>query len=57
MTKRRREKRRMKVIQEFQSSAANSPTIMLLSLRAGRVGLNLTAASRVFIMEPVSTDF
>jgi len=28
------------------------PTVLLLSLRAGGVGLNLTAASRVFMMDP-----
>lgn len=50
------QKRRTQVIQEFQSSAANSPVIMLLSLKAGGVGLNLTAASHVFLMDPVSTD-
>ncbi len=50
------QKRRTQVIQEFQSSAADSPAIMLLSLKAGGVGLNLTAASHVFLMDPVSTD-
>ncbi|XP_039992700.1 helicase-like transcription factor [Xiphias gladius] len=46
------QKRRTQVIQEFQSSAADSPAIMLLSLKAGGVGLNLTAASHVFLMDP-----
>uniref|UniRef100_I3IWE4 Helicase like transcription factor n=1 Tax=Oreochromis niloticus TaxID=8128 RepID=I3IWE4_ORENI len=46
------QKKRTQVIQEFQSSAADSPTIMLLSLKAGGVGLNLTAASHVFLMDP-----
>ncbi|XP_058471850.1 helicase-like transcription factor [Solea solea] len=46
------QKKRTQVIREFQSSAAESPTIMLLSLKAGGVGLNLTAASRVFLMDP-----
>ena len=50
------QKRRAQVIQEFQSSAPDSPAVMLLSLRAGGVGLNLTAASRVFLMEPVSAN-
>lgn len=50
------QKRRTQAIQEFQSSAADSPTIMLLSLKAGGVGLNLTAASHVFLMDPVRTD-
>lgn len=48
------QKKRAQVIQEFQSSEADSPTIMLLSLKAGGVGLNLTAASHVFLMDPVS---
>uniref|UniRef100_A0A1A8EJ16 Helicase-like transcription factor n=1 Tax=Nothobranchius korthausae TaxID=1143690 RepID=A0A1A8EJ16_9TELE len=46
------QQKRTQVIQEFQSSAAGGPTIMLLSLKAGGVGLNLTAASRVFLMDP-----
>ncbi|CAK6979998.1 helicase-like transcription factor [Scomber scombrus] len=46
------QKKRAQVIQEFQSSGADSPTIMLLSLKAGGVGLNLTAASHVFLMDP-----
>lgn len=50
-------KKRTQVIQEFQSSADSSPVIMLLSLKAGGVGLNLTAASHVFLMDPVSSDF
>lgn len=46
------QKRRAQIIQEFQSSAPDSPVIMLLSLKAGGVGLNLTAASQVFMMDP-----
>ncbi|KAM9354767.1 helicase-like transcription factor isoform 2-T2 [Pholidichthys leucotaenia] len=46
------QKKRTQVIREFQSSAADSPTIMLLSLKAGGVGINLTAASHVFLMDP-----
>ncbi|NXK20046.1 HLTF factor, partial [Arenaria interpres] len=48
------QKKRVEAIQCFQSSQAGSPTVMLLSLKAGGVGLNLTAASRVFLMDPVS---
>lgn len=48
------QKRRTQVIHEFQSSAADGATIMLLSLKAGGVGINLTAASYVFLMDPVS---
>ncbi|XP_053565972.1 helicase-like transcription factor isoform X2 [Bombina bombina] len=46
------QKKRIEAIQCFQSDDAESPTIMLLSLKAGGVGLNLTAASRVFLMDP-----
>ncbi|XP_073530747.1 helicase-like transcription factor [Phyllobates terribilis] len=46
------QKKRAEVIQNFQSTHEGSPTIMLLSLKAGGVGLNLTAASRVFLMDP-----
>ncbi|XP_028587090.2 helicase-like transcription factor isoform X1 [Podarcis muralis] len=45
-------KQRVQAIQQFQSNAEGSPTIMLLSLKAGGVGLNLTAASQVFLMDP-----
>lgn len=48
------QKKRVEAIQCFQSSQAGSPTVMLLSLKAGGIGLNLTAASRVFLMDPVS---
>lgn len=46
--------RRAQVIDKFSTSSAASPTIMLLSLKAGGVGLNLTAASQVFLLDPVS---
>lgn len=46
------QKKRTEAIQCFQSTHVDSPTIMLLSLKAGGVGLNLTAASRVFLMDP-----
>ncbi|XP_066477264.1 helicase-like transcription factor isoform X2 [Tiliqua scincoides] len=46
------QKKRVEAIKQFQSNEAGSPTIMLLSLKAGGVGLNLTAASRVFLMDP-----
>lgn len=49
------QKKRVESIQCFQNTEAGSPTIMLLSLKAGGVGLNLCAASRVFLMDPVST--
>ncbi|XP_034531101.1 helicase-like transcription factor [Notolabrus celidotus] len=46
------QKKRTQIIHEFQSSDSGGPSIMLLSLKAGGVGLNLTAASRVFLMDP-----
>nr|XP_048308564.1 helicase-like transcription factor [Myodes glareolus] len=46
------QKKRIESIQCFQNTEAGSPTIMLLSLKAGGVGLNLSAASRVFLMDP-----
>lgn len=49
------QKKRVESIQCFQNTEAGSPTVMLLSLKAGGVGLNLSAASRVFLMDPVST--
>jgi SNF2 family DNA or RNA helicase len=38
------------VVQAFQ--ADNGPSVLLLSLKAGGVGLNLTAADHVYIMDP-----
>ncbi|EHB12267.1 Helicase-like transcription factor [Heterocephalus glaber] len=46
------QKKRVESIQCFQNTETGSPTIMLLSLKAGGVGLNLCAASRVFLMDP-----
>ena len=40
------------VVAEFQSSSGDSPPVMLLSLKAGGVGLNLTAADHVFLCDP-----
>lgn len=51
------QKKRTEAIREFQNAAADSPTIMLLSLKAGGLGLNLTAASHVFLMDPVRFDY
>ncbi len=40
------------VVDRFQSSSEGSPPVMLLSLKAGGVGLNLTAADHVFLVDP-----
>lgn len=42
-------KRRQKEVEKFQASETQ---VFLISLKAGGVGLNLTAASYVFIMDP-----
>ncbi len=46
------QKQRAQVLRAFTAEDAGAPRILLLSLRAGGVGLNLTAASRVFMMDP-----
>ncbi|CAI5992131.1 unnamed protein product [Closterium sp. NIES-64] len=43
---------REKAIAEFNRVDDDSPTVFLVGLRAAGVGLNLTAASRVFLLEP-----
>ena len=45
---------RTRVIDEFNQHGDMFPSVMLLSLTAGGVGLNLVAASRVFLLDPVS---
>jgi DNA repair protein RAD5 len=44
------QKARASVLTEFANSS--KPYVLLLSLRAGGVGLNLTCAARVFMMDP-----
>ena len=41
---------RAKIVENFQSPGG--PPVLLLSLKAGGTGLNLTAADHVFIMDP-----
>ena len=41
---------RQSVVEEFQSAAG--PPVLLISLRAGGTGLNLTAADHVFLLDP-----
>ncbi|GMJ12165.1 hypothetical protein like AT5G05130 [Hibiscus trionum] len=45
-------KKRAQVIEEFQVPGSDGPTILLASLKASGAGINLTAASRVYLMEP-----
>ncbi|KAJ3679932.1 hypothetical protein LUZ60_016210 [Juncus effusus] len=44
------QKQRERVLKEFNES--DDVTVLLMSLKAGGVGLNLTAASNVFLMDP-----
>nr|DAD19846.1 TPA_asm: hypothetical protein HUJ06_021309 [Nelumbo nucifera] len=44
------QKQRERVLREF--SETNERRVLLMSLKAGGVGLNLTAASNVFLMDP-----
>ncbi|RVW58001.1 DNA repair protein RAD5B [Vitis vinifera] len=44
------QKQRERILKEF--SETEEKTVLLMSLKAGGVGLNLTAASNVFLMDP-----
>jgi len=43
---------RKETIDIFQAKGPNTPTVMLLSLKAGGVGLNLTAANHLLLLDP-----
>jgi superfamily II DNA/RNA helicase len=43
---------RDKAIREFQSLATAGPAVLLVTLKAGSVGITLHAASHVFLLEP-----
>ncbi|KAK6127214.1 hypothetical protein DH2020_039057 [Rehmannia glutinosa] len=45
-------KRRAQVIKDFGVPAPEGPTILLASLKASNCGINLTAASTVYLLEP-----
>ncbi|XP_059277502.1 putative SWI/SNF-related matrix-associated actin-dependent regulator of chromatin subfamily A member 3-like 1 [Lycium ferocissimum] len=45
-------KKRCQVIKEFEIPAPKGPTILLASLKASGAGINLTAATRVYLIEP-----
>ncbi|EYU20813.1 hypothetical protein ABFS82_11G014800 [Erythranthe guttata] len=45
-------KKRAQVIKDFGVPAPVGPTILLASLKASNAGINLTAASTVYLMEP-----
>ena len=44
--------KRTESIKSFQSRNNNSPKVLLLSLKAGGVGLNLTAANHLMLLDP-----
>ncbi|CAL8168546.1 unnamed protein product [Prunus armeniaca] len=44
--------KRAQVIKEFGVTGQDVPTILLASLKASGTGINLTAASRVYLLEP-----
>ena len=50
-------KQRTAAIEAFSDTDAHSPSVFLLSLKAGGVGINLTAACRMFFMDPVSYSY
>jgi SWI/SNF-related matrix-associated actin-dependent regulator of chromatin subfamily A3 len=43
---------RAEVVRLFQKKTENSPKVLLLSLKAGGVGLNLTAANHLLLLDP-----
>ncbi|XP_043232231.1 helicase-like transcription factor [Amphibalanus amphitrite] len=43
---------RRRAIAQLSQTTAGAPSVLLLSLRAGGEGINLTAASRVFLLDP-----
>ncbi|KAG9157481.1 hypothetical protein Leryth_010319 [Lithospermum erythrorhizon] len=45
-------RKRGQIIEEFDTSVPDGPTILLASLKAVGAGVNLTAASQVYLMEP-----
>ena len=45
-------KKREAAVRAFQSNGSDSPSVFLLSLKAAGVGLNLVAASRVYMLDP-----
>mmetsp|Transcript_4648 Transcript_4648/g.10520 ORF Transcript_4648/g.10520 Transcript_4648/m.10520 type:complete len:946 (-) Transcript_4648:127-2964(-) len=39
-------------IRDFQNTATRKPAVFIVTLRSGNVGITLTAASRVYLLEP-----
>lgn len=45
------------IIRQFQNAADDSPRVILVSLKVGGVGLNLTAGSSVHLLDPFWNPF
>ncbi|MCL7031390.1 hypothetical protein MKW94_014450 [Papaver nudicaule] len=45
-------KRRDEVIEKFKNQDANSPTVLLVEFKVSESGIDLTAASRAYLLEP-----
>nr|CAB3458767.1 unnamed protein product [Digitaria exilis] len=45
-------RKRLQVIREFAHGGPDSPTVLLASLKAAGAGVNLTAASTVYLLDP-----
>uniref|UniRef100_A0A0A8ZWS7 Helicase C-terminal domain-containing protein n=1 Tax=Arundo donax TaxID=35708 RepID=A0A0A8ZWS7_ARUDO len=45
-------KKRLQVIQQFAQVGPDAPTVLLASLKAAGAGVNLTAASTVYLFDP-----
>ncbi|KAF5178114.1 Dna repair protein rad5 [Thalictrum thalictroides] len=45
-------KKRAEVIKEFSNQESGTPTVLLAGLKASGAGINLTVASRVYLLEP-----
>ncbi|CAN6185234.1 unnamed protein product [Urochloa humidicola] len=45
-------KKRLQVIKQFAHGGPDSPTVLLASLKAAGAGVNLTAASSVYLLDP-----
>merc|ERR1719300_329980 len=44
--------KRAESLKKFKKSSSRSPKVMLLSLKAGGVGLNLTTANHLLLLDP-----
>jgi len=45
-------RKRDTAIRNFQNASSHRPAVFAVTLRSGNVGITLTAASRVYLLEP-----